>query len=467
MSVARIPYRAFLRAGLISSHWKGLLLSHLLGIVLASEFFVGRAAAAGSVPYAKFPLFTDWLDLPLRLIALWLILDRNWRVGRLRIQIWDVLALSFPLLVGLAYPLTAQDPSIAADFESYRSFLGDVLRAYTVYLLVREGYNRAGFRGDIVIRYVLGVLALSALFAVAQALDIGSARAWTIRFYALRDSVEAAEQSYRARGFAPHWNGFAAEMVFASIFVTAPLNWRRLRWWEYGLTGVYLVGLLVSTSRGGYVTYAAVFLAAAVFFLYTRRYKTGLAILGLIVAGVAVFTAIIFTANLRFFKDVISPPKVRSAAFGSFDYRMEQARRLIEVGKDHPIAGTGPSQLMYESPHVDYYSASSVSGIRDVSYAVIFAQFGILGMAYIVGVIYSLARFVSRRRAVHPYAALAFLTGVAFGIDMLVEVIFVGQPMILVSIGAALAYSRVSSYSKELAQREFSPIVRRSAYATS
>lgn len=464
MSVREIPYRAKLQASLITSHRKGLFLSHLLGAVLASEFVVGIAAGR-TVPYVSFPLFTDWLDFPLRFIAVWLIIDRNWRYGRLKLGLWDFLALGFPLLVGLAYPFLALDPSVAADFDSYRRFLGSILRFYTIYLLMREGYNRAGFRGDIVIRWVLGALAMSAFTAVLQALNIGGVRAFTTNFYRLQAGVDYSETGFRARGFSAHWNGFASEMVMANILVLAPLNWRPIRWWEGALSGLYTVGLIVSTSRGGYGTMFIVTVAAGCYFLWTGRKRTGMVLLGLIGFAALTFGIAVMTIKLPLFHELLVPPKVRSMALGSLDYRMERANKLLSVAMDRPLTGTGPSLLLYDSPLVLYRSAASVDGVLDVSYSLIFAQFGAIGLLYIGGVIYSLVRFGARRRAIQPYALMAFLIGVAFAVDSLVEIIFITQPMILVSIAAACAASRVTSYSKELAGRRFSPALPQRVHA--
>lgn len=461
MSVVSLPFRARLQAHLVASHRKGRVLSHLLGIVLASEFLLGTAAGR-SIPYVNVPMFTAWLDFPIRMIALWLILDRNWRIGRLKPHLWDVLALAFPVIVGLAYPFATLDPSVPTDFESYRGFVGTILRFYTIYLVVREGYNRAGFRGDIMMRYVQGALMLSALTAVAQALNIGGVRAFSQRFFAsdelTRQTTGAIQrEGFRARGFAAHWNTLGAEMVLGSIMVAAPLNWRRLRWYEWLIAGVLFMGLVVSTSRGALVTYFAVGVAAGGYFLWTNRKKTGLVILSIIAITGISFLGAVITLKLPLFKGLLHPSKVRSQSLGSLDYRLERARHLIEVGQEHPLTGTGPSAMLYENRTVSFWSTSSVSGVLDVTYPLVFAQFGLVGLAYIAAVIYSLVRYGARRRALHPYAAAAFLTGIAFAVDSTIEMVFTAQSMVLVSIVAALAASRVSAYSKEVENRKFAP----------
>lgn len=448
--------RERLRTQVEVSYRKGTILSHLLGAIIASEFVVGSAAGT-SVPYVSLPMFTDWLDFPLRMVAIWLLIDRNWRIGRLRLQLWDFIVLAFPIVIGLAYPFLANDPSVSSDFESYRRFLGTTLRFYTVYILMREGYNRAGFRGDIVIRWVLGALSLSALTAMAQALNVGGIRAFTTRFYHVEAATDIDVTGYRARGFAAHWNGFAAEMVFAIVLLVSPLNWRRLYKWEWAMAGLLTAGLIVSTSRAGYGTMAVVVFAAGCYFLWTRRYRTGLILLGGMAAALLLGAFVALTIKSKLFTELLQPPKVRSLALGSVDYRLVRVRALVKVWEQHPIFGTGPSQTLYDNPKMMYHSESSVEGVKDVSYSLILAQFGIIGILYIAGVIYSLVRFGSRRRSVHPYAMMAFLVGIAFATDSLAEIVFITQPMILVSMAAACSMSRVSSYSAELGGRKFAP----------
>jgi|GEM_PF-5196734 len=452
MSAIGLPYRARLQAQLEVAHVKGRTYSHLLGLVLASEFIVGTAAGR-VIPYAAIPMFTGWLDLPLRLLALWLILDRNWRVGRLRIGMWDGLLLGFPIIVGISYIFTNSDPSIASDFESYRGFVGDMVRFYTVYLLIREGYNRAGFRGDVVVKYVLAALAASAFVSILQTFNVGPIRELTDTVYGPVSAFMSLNEPYRARGLSSHWNGFACNMVMAIIIVLAPLNWRRLKVYEIGLALLFTIGLLVSTSRGGYATLGMVAFSAGCYYLYTRRRRTGAVILGILFSFVAVFAVLAVALDIPRFRDLFQPPKVQSNDLDSWKYRLEVGERLIDVGLKRPLTGTGPSAFLYDAPNLLYKSESSVEGIRDMTYPLIFAQFGLFGLFFMAGIILFFVRYGKRARAVHPYAAMAFLTGIAFAVQSSVEFVLLSKAMILVCIVAGMVVSKVAANSPELKQR--------------
>jgi hypothetical protein len=424
----------------VSTFPKGKVLSHLLGIVIASQFVVSGAAHE-SVPYAKLPLNTAWLDVPLRLIALWLILDRNWRTGKLKFTAWDAIALGFPVIVGLAYPFSVADPTIGASSMGFKAFLGDMLRFYTVFILVREGHLRAGFDGRTLLNWVMLGLSFSASLAVLQALNVGGIRTWAEEFFDQHRSLNPNE-TYRARGTAAHWNGFASEMVVGLLMAASALQFRRLKWWEYGFGTLFVVGLIVSTSRGGYATLFVTIAAAALFFFVTRRPKTGGIIVGTLALAILGFAAIVLTAKVELFKDLLVPPKVESSDIGSLKYRMEQARRLMRVGMQHPIFGTGPSERLYFNENTSFYSTASVPGKLDVTYPLLFAQFGIVGIVYMLALTGFFLRFILKRYVLHPYALLAFCTGVALAVHSFSEMLLLSELMYLVSIVAALAVTR-------------------------
>ncbi|MEZ0324793.1 MAG: O-antigen ligase family protein [Fimbriimonas sp.] len=424
----------------VSTFPKGRVLSHLLGMVIASQFVVSGAAHE-HIPYAKLPLNTAWLDVPLRVILLWLILDRNWRIGKLKFTAWDAIALGFPVIVGLAYPFSVSDPTIGASADGFKAFFGDMLRFYTVFILVREGHLRAGFNGRTVLNWVMLGLSASAGLALLQAANVGGVRKWSEEFFDQHRTFNQNE-TYRARGTAQHWNGFASEMVVGLLIAASALQFRKLKWWEYGFGTLFVLGLLVSTSRGGYATLFITIAAAGVFFLFTKRPKTGGIILGTLAISVLAFSAIVVSAKVELFKDLLVPPKVESADIGSLKYRMEQGRKLMKVGMQHPIFGTGPSERLYFNEHTTFFSSSSVPGKLDVTYPLLFAQFGIVGILYMLALTGFFLRFALRRYILHPYALLAFCTGVALAVHSFSEMLLLSELMYLVAIVAALAVTR-------------------------
>ena len=198
-------------------------------------------------------------------------------------------------------------------------------------------------------------------------------------------------------------------------------------------------------------------LAAGLFFLWTRRPKVGWSLVGLIAAAAVSFVVIVINYEIPRFRDLVVPPKVQSADMGSWTYRAERARQLTERGLDRPITGTGPSDMLWRNTLSIYRSASSVEGALDVTYPIIFAEFGLMGLLYVAGILFYFLRFISRRRAVHPYAALAFLTGIAFAVHSVTEMLIRSQIMVLLSVVAGIAASRVIVRAREFGERRTEP----------
>src|SRR5579862_5939732 len=117
---------------------KGLVLSHLFGFALFSEF-------ALNVLKFQIPL-TPPNSIPIRLIALWLLIDRTGRIGRYRLGLWDVITLGFFVITaaGMVYTATTA-PGVPLSFEDFRRFGGLFFSAYLYYAVAREGINRRGF----------------------------------------------------------------------------------------------------------------------------------------------------------------------------------------------------------------------------------------------------------------------------------------------------------------------------------
>src|SRR5579862_1382705 len=138
---------------------KGLILSHLLGFALFSEI-------ALNILRINIPL-TPPNSIPIRLIALWLLIDRTGRTGRLRFGVLDAITLGFVLVAGIGCVYTSVVyPGVETSFEDFRRFGGLFLNAYIYYIVAREGINRRGFRPDITINWLIAGFAWSAVIGI-------------------------------------------------------------------------------------------------------------------------------------------------------------------------------------------------------------------------------------------------------------------------------------------------------------
>ncbi len=419
---------------------KGLLLSHLIGIAILIEFVFNFVRA--EIP------FTPLISVPIRLIGIYLLLDRTGRVGRLRFGIWDWTMLGFVATTGIGLLITSvSSPELPSAFEDYRRFIGVILGMYLYYLVTKESLNRKGFRPDITIKWLLAAFAFSALLGLAQHFNVPGVRDLTLRLYRLYSDSEVSQglDISLAWGTSVGWNMMAFEMLIAFSIVFGPTLYRKPKWWEVALGALYMGAFVSTESRGGLAAFGACAIGAVIFLLANRRPKKAIVVASVVGSLVLIWLVVVFTFKIERFTVTLKGEQVRSSAdLASIDYRIEQQYKTFNVGAQRPLFGTGPNSLLFpgDRPRVLYYSTSSVMGTVDGMYGLIFAQFGLMGIAFLVLVIIQMLRFISPQLAFRPYAFTIFLIGIAFATHGLVEFILYARAWVVINTVMALASSR-------------------------
>ena len=421
---------------------KGLALSHLLGFALFSE-------VALNVFKFSLPL-TPINSIPIRLIAIWLLMDRTGRIGRLRFGIWDALITGFVLVSGLGMIYTATTaPAVPLSFEEYRKFVGLFLNPYLYYLVAREGLNRRGFRPDITILWLVAGFAWSALVGLMQTRDLFHARSWSL-IYAngelnfLRQISDNAngvsdDNASMASGTAAWWNSMALEMLVAFSLVFGSTFLRRPRWYEWVLGVLFMAAFIATQSRGGLAAFAICAIATFVWFFIHRKFWMATIIGGTVAVGVIIWLLAVFALKLERFTTTIEGEKVKGSVYTqSFTSRLQQQKQLIDIGLRQPIFGTGPN-FGYQNMQV--WSPYTLSGSADTNYGFTFAQFGLVGLAFLVSIQFYLLAFIRASVAYRPFAFAAFFVGVAFTVHGLVEFLLYGRTFMVMNVLAAYAGS--------------------------
>jgi hypothetical protein len=420
---------------------KGLILSHLLGLCLFSEFVF-------SFIKAEIPL-TPVLQVPIRLVGLWLLIDRNWRVARFRFSTWDYLILGFVTLTGIGVLVTAAtSPELPVALEDYRRFLGVYLGMYLYYLVMKEGLNRKGFRPDIAINWLLAGLAFSALLGLAQAINIPHVRDWALRHYKLeRDTMNSDYiSSTQASGTAASWNHMSFEMLVAFALAFAPSFRRKPHKWEIALGILFMAAFVATQSRGGLIAFAACAIGAVIFFWWNHKPKKALVIGAFVGAAVFIWGFSVFALHIERFTRTIQGEKVRSSVYlNSIDIRVARQMEALRIGMKRPFFGTGPNSILFpgDSPRVMMFSDSSLMGAIDGQYFLAFAQFGLVGTALVLAMFGYLMSFVRRSVAYRPYAFALFLIGIAVTTHGLVEFLLYARAWVIIHAVVALASSKV------------------------
>lgn len=432
---------------------KGLILSHLLGFSLFSELVFNFVKV-------EIPL-TPVLQIPIRMIGLWLLIDRNWRVARLRFGVWDWLILGFVSLAGIGVLYTATtSPELPVALEDYRRFLGIYLGMYLYYLVMKEGLNRRGFRPDIAINWLLAGMTFSAFLGLCQAMNVPHMRDWVLRHYKTEREALNVDliQSSQASGTTQSWNTLSFEMLIGFALVFGPSFRRKPYKWEIGLGIMFMTTFILTQSRGGLFAFFTCAVGTVIYFWWNRKPKKAMLIASIIGVSTVVWVMVVFAFHIERFTRTIEGEKVRGSVYlQSIDVRILRQQEALRIGLKRPLFGTGPSSLLFPGgePRTMYFSNSSIMGQVDGQYGLAFAQFGLIGTAMILAMFGYMISFIRHKTAYRPYAFAIFFIGIAITTHGLVEFLLYARAWVIIHTVMALATSPylVSEAGRALSKR--------------
>jgi hypothetical protein len=409
------------------------VLSHLLGFSLFFTFALDKVLPDRITGF--YPTET-----PIRLIAIWLLVDRNWRVGRIRLGFWDYTYLVFLLCTAVGMVWNSLNPALPITYFGYRTWVAEVARYYLAFLVVRESCYRVGFRPDIMINWLLAAFAWSAFLGVMQALDVPGVRRWSWNFYN-QLFFEGMSQPNQSRGTADHANNMAFEMVIATCIVLGQILRRKPRLYEIGLVCLFVAGLVGTQSRGGLIAFFAMIVGAIIYLYWNRKAWTGTLIVAIGISLALIGLSIVEIYNIERFKRVIYGERVTSqAGLGSFAQRVEGRRHAFRLIDAFPVFGTGPNSLLYYNPRVAFWSYYGTRQIVDGVYWRLWADTGIFGLLFVFCVLGYLLSHVRRDIARRPFSFSVFLFGVVISAHGIVENFVLVRGMIVVNVFVALAF---------------------------
>src|SRR2546423_7016594 len=181
---------------------RGALLAHLIGASFFCALILSRA----------FPheiLLTKLMDWPIRLVGIWLIMDRFGRYRHAKPVGWDWAHLLFVGGYGIALVYAELFMTRDTGFINYIQWMNQTLNAYIYFLVVREGLTRRGFRPDILIRWVLATFFVACCIAITQARDFAGMRVHIDNWYHQAQAeyhLEGPSAPWQARAPAVHAN---------------------------------------------------------------------------------------------------------------------------------------------------------------------------------------------------------------------------------------------------------------------
>lgn len=423
---------------------RGLVLSHLIGIAILFQFIFERAIEF-ELPYNRI------VDLPIRLIAVWLVIDRLGRMGRVKINAWDWLHLFFMSAYGMASIYADLYMARDSGLINYIQWMLQNLQPFLYFVVVREGLNRKGFRMDIVIRWIVTTVSICCVIALLQALDVGGARNHINEFYRQRQAeaqMEGPSAPWQARGVATHANTMAMIILFGMVALVANSIQRRFSWLD-GITWILFIGTLFATySRTGIVTMVLMGGAFVLLLVIQQKYRQAsmvtLGLIGLLFAFISAVYAFNIERYQVFVKGVGVVKKEPSRGIYGVYARQETFAKAIDLGSKYPITGVSPASSLLNRQRLITSSPYAFEGLVLNVYAFAFVSYGIIGLIFLGGILGTCLWFLRYARSRQVFAAPAFFTGIVLmATGMTENTLFALLPMIIVNVVMAAALHKL------------------------
>ncbi|HZH98603.1 MAG TPA: hypothetical protein VEX38_06500, partial [Fimbriimonadaceae bacterium] len=341
---------------------RGLIMSHLIGFCVFIQIVVDRGIRF-DLPYNR------GVDIPIRLIAVWLLLHRMGRYRRLRATGWDWIHLGFLALYGFALVYAEVFMTRDSGLLNYLQWISMTFQGYIYFLVVREASARRGFNPSVLVRWVVWSLGIACVIALLQALDFAGLRNLINEFYNQRAAemkMQGPSAPWQARGPMAHANAMASLLIVGSVYLVVLGFMKKLRWWDYIIGFVIVATLFATYSRLGIVSGAVLCFALVLVFFVQRRYHAGgIALFGYL-SLIVLFIAAVFIFDVQRYKVlVVGEGTVRNneaAGVTGWYTRRESIDKAIELGSRYPITGVNAATSSLNQEMIIVKSAYTFEG---------------------------------------------------------------------------------------------------------
>lgn len=431
---------------------RGVALSHLIGFAIAIQFLLDRAVSF-SLPYNRF------VDLPIRLILVWLILDRVGRKGRFKLTGWDVFQLFFVGAHGVASIYADLYMSRDTGLFNFFEWGLQIVQPYFYFIAVREGLLRKGFRPDILLNWIIGVISVACVIAMLQALNPVGMRHTIDTFYHQREAemlMEGPSAPWQARGVTAHANAMAMLILVGFIAVIASASYRKWGWFELLASGLMLVTLFATYSRTGIATMVALSLAFILSLFFQKKYREGFIGLGVISMLLVVFLVSVEAFNIQryqvFTKGVGVVRNEGNRGLWGLYQRQKVLSDSVRLMEKFPITGVSAASAALNKQRIIIRSAYNVEGLLLNVYGYSFVSYGMYGIVYLCGLLGTCLYQLRFARGNRAFAGAAFFAGVVLLVSGISEnTLFTLQIMVIVNCVMALALTKLQKVRDERA----------------
>jgi len=439
--------RFFMPERLSHSAARGALLAHLIGASFFCAFIFSRA-------FPQEILFTKLMDWPIRLVGIWLLMDRFGRYRQARLSAWDWVHLLFVAGYGISLVYAELYMTRDTGFINYLQWMNQVLNGYFYFLVVREGITRRGFRPDIVIQWALATFFVACCIAVTQARDIGGMRVHIDNFYHQKEAewqIEGPSAPWQARAPTVHANSLAIMLVCGLPLLLALSALKRLSWFDW-LTGSLMVATIFMTySRVGIVSLAAIGIGVVIVLLVRKEYHKAAVGLFSCLAAAVVFVWIVYTFDVTRFKVLVSPAgPVAGSTSETIGWRLreESIKRAIGLAMHYPVTGLQAASGALNQENVLVKNPYTFSGLVLNVYFYSFIAYGLIGVGFLLALYWLILSQIRLARSSLAFAAPSFVIGVGLVVAGITEnVLFYDQAMITMNIVMAMCVMGVARAS--------------------
>ncbi|HEY3781639.1 MAG TPA: O-antigen ligase family protein [Fimbriimonadaceae bacterium] len=429
------------------SKGRGAILSHLIGLSFFGSFLLEPA-------FPKEILFTKPFDWPIRLIALWLLLNRFGKQKTLKFSPWDITHLLF--VAGFGFALIYAELFMVRDtgLINYVKWMNTFFNGYLYFLVVREGLSRRGFDSYVLVRWMVATFFVICLVALAQAKDFAGTRVYIDTFYHQQE-IEAHMQGpsapWQARAPASHANSLVIMLLCGLPLFIALWDMAKFKWFDWVTLLLVLVTIFMTYSRIGVIALAATGFAVIALLSVRRDYKKA-ATAAFVVATIIVGFAIIVTSfDVGRFKVLFeSSAQASLSQAGKQDtsgwrLRQESLKRSIELGENNPVFGVMAASGANNQSNALVKNSFTYQGLLLNVYAFAFVSYGLLGLAFIFMVLWLLLSQVRFARTRQVFAGAAFVLAITLMAAGIAENdLFFDGAMLTTNIIAAFCIMRVS-----------------------
>lgn len=381
-----------------------------------------------------------------------MLVDRVGKQRQVRLSGWDWAHLAF--VAGYGCALIYAELYMVRDtgLMNYVGWMNVTLNGYIYFLTVREGLSRRGFRPEILVRWLLATLSVACLLALAQARDFAGMRGMIDGFYhqaLLEQHMEGPSEAWQARAPTAHANSLAMLLLCGLPLLIGLADMRKLRWFDWIAGGLIIVTSIMTYSRIGILCLAAIGLALIVAWSYRKEYHRAAAATFGLIAFVVAFTAIVMIFDISRFKVLMeheSPVAGLSTQTAGWRAREMSLKSSVARAEEYPLTGLKAASSANNQEDLYVKSQFTYSGLLLNVYVYSFVSYGLIGVAFILALLWlsmSQIRFARGNRA---FATAAFVLGVAlltFGIAE--NVVFYDGAMYTVNIVMAFCAMTVKA----------------------